>query len=241
MRKKILRETVVLVGTAVVLTGVYLASGKGFKELAYLALSALLIAGISRTIDQLAEKALFEPKLLNWQLAVGSLGYLLSEFALGMSLNAESVFVGVLTLGIGVALFAASTLWAIFVYHPSVLGTAEHDRYVRHKFAKRIKRAVAKGDANRVAKLLALVCRYYCVDHDYRKGSLFDRPFDAKAMRNLVELRRGKEPSDQNTAHLVAQELNLLATNLVTSGYDFEDIKKPEEPKKEEKKEVENA
>lgn len=229
MGKKFLERVIAVAGTALVLVLIHVASGKSFDDFAYLMLMNALIACISMTMYDPASKILDEDgrKLVNWSYIVGVCALVAGEFALGLSLNADSFFTGALTLGIGAGLTIGAVWDLVFVWHVSVLGEKEHDLYVRKRFSNRIERAVEAKDVERVKRLLGIVCRYYCVDHDYRKGSDLANPFDSK-IRNLVELKKSKEPADVNRAVVVEQEIAVVSAKLVETGYNNEDVKTEE-------------
>lgn len=230
MGKEFLKRAIAVVGTAIVLVAIHVASGKSLDDFAYLMLMNALIACISMTVYDPTSKMLDEDgkKLCNWRYWIGVVGMLFGEFALGLSLNATNVFAGALTLGIGLGLCAGAVYVLVFMWHVSVLGAKEHDLYIRKRFSNRIERAVEKKDTERVKRLLALVCRYNCPNHDYRKGSDLASPFDSGKIRNLVELKKSKEAGDANKASIVEKEIEVLATNLVASGYNNEDVKTEE-------------
>ena len=237
MGKEFLKRAIAVAGTALVLVAIHVASGKSLDDFAYLMLMNALIACISMTVYDPTSKMLDEDgkKLCNWRYWLGVVGMLFGEFALGLSLNATNVFAGALTLGIGLGLCAGAVYVLVFMWHVSVLGAKEHDLYVRKRFSGRIERAVEKKDTDRVKRLLALVCRYHCVDNDYRKGSDLASPFDPSKIRNLAELKKSKEAEDVNRASIVENEIAEIATRLVETGYNNEDVKteeKTEEVKK---------
>ena len=233
MGKKFLEKAIVVAGTALVLVGIHAASGRSPDDFAYLMLMNALIAGVSMTVYDPTNK-LLDPdgkKLVNWSYVVGIIVMLAGEFALGLSINADGVLFGAVTLGIGLALCSAAVWDLVFVWHVSVLGAEEHDLYVRKRFSSRIERAVEAKNVEKVKRLLALVCRYYCHDHDYRKGSDISRPLDGK-LRNLKELKKSKDPSDVNRTAVVEAEISLMAGNLVQTGYNNEDVKAKKEAAK---------
>lgn len=138
---------------------------------------------------------------------------------------------GGLTLLLGAGAFGAF----LFIYHPSVLKTVDHEWLLRRRFCKRLVHAVKEGDADGVLGILAKVCSYQCVGDDYRKGPDEARPtYDDKG-RTLAILEASKENVDKLTAKSVRSTLSLVAQKLLQTGYDGEDVKAHYDTKKEDK------
>lgn len=239
--KKFLTDSAVVIGTVVLGCAYAFSWGMGIEQLMWLATQVLIVVAIYTVIKdfetKLADKDM--RKLLNWKDYVWSAGVLVATWFFGAFAcsNESSAFMGWIFGIISALLYAGSLTFYVQVYLPSVMGNVAFDEYMRRKYAKRIAKAVRKGDQPRLVKYLGIVCRYHCTNDRYQDGSVYGRPFDDARKANYFELKRSKDASDRETADkMVKPYIELLASRMTS--YNFEDVKafdKADEAKKESK------
>ncbi len=224
MRKKFLQKILLLALSVGFLFLVHLRNGGNTEQMMAIMCYSLLIAILTALLYDGLDKVLFEPELLTWQYALAEGLGLAGVWMHGRFFYAEEPMPALIFAIVGIVLYGGSVIAFCTLYNISVLDRPEWDMYKRKKVCKKLQKMATRGQKDKIENVLRRVCRYWCIDHDYRKGSRYECPFDTEKLRTWKQMSKSKVLADQTLAAKVAAEISLMADKLIKEGYNCEDV-----------------